>query len=384
MQMDAATIVRPRSILRHSPWDAVLVWLSVVHAAALVTIPSMPLVAIALWWNANTIAHNFIHTPYFRARALNTAYSVFLSAVQGIPQTMWRHRHLAHHAGRPRDFHWTWAFGIELVAIATAWASAYLIAPVTFLTVYLPGYGAGLVLCYLQGHFEHVHGGTISHYGRLYNLCFFNDGFHVEHHQRPGDHWTELPRHVVDGAEQSPWPPVLRWLDSLSASVRRASEEVRPIALEMLERAVLWSPRLQRFVLATHERAMLALLADVPRPARVVIVGGGLFPRTALILRQLLPEATLTVVEEKAAHIAIARRFLGERVTFQHQVYDPRESAVDADLVVVPLAFDGDREAFYTLKPAPMLLVHDWLWRRRGRGVAISWLLLKRLNLITR
>jgi hypothetical protein len=31
-----------------------------------------------------------------------------------------------------------------------------------------------------------------------------------------------------------------------------------------------------------------------------------------------------------------------------------------------------------------MLLVHDWLWRRRGRGVAISWLLLKRLNLITR
>ncbi len=33
-------------------------------------VPSVPLVAVALWWNANTIAHNFIHTPFFRSRAL--------------------------------------------------------------------------------------------------------------------------------------------------------------------------------------------------------------------------------------------------------------------------------------------------------------------------
>jgi hypothetical protein len=373
MPVHAAIAVHPRSILRHSPWDAVLVWLSAAHAAALVTIPSVPLVAIALWWNANTIAHNFIHTPFFRSRGLNTVYSVFLSAVQGIPQTLWRHRHLAHHAGRARAFRWTWTLTIELAAIATVWSSAYLIAPLTFLAVYLPGYAAGLVLCYLQGHFEHVHGGTISHYGRLYNLCFFHDGYHVEHHQRPGEHWTELPHHVVDGAERSGWPPVLRWLDA-----------VRPMALGALERMVLRSPLLQRFVVAVHERALVALLADVPPPAHVVIVGGGLFPRTALILQRLLPEATLTVVEEKAAHIDVARRFLGERVTFHHEVYDPRRSPAGADLVIVPLAFDGDREAFYTLRPAPMLLVHDWLWRRKGRGVAISWLLLKRLNLITR
>jgi len=154
--------------------------------------------------------------------------------------------------------------------------------------------------------------------------------------------------------------------------------------LEMLERTVLRSPRLQRFVIATHERAMFALLADVPRPAQVMIVGGGLFPRTALILRRLLPEARLTVVEAKAGHIAIARRLLGETVVFHHAVYDPHRPPAEADLVVVPLAFDGDREAFYTLRPAPLLLVHDWLWHRRGRGVAISWLLLKRLNLITR
>jgi len=394
MGVDAAIAVRSRSILRHSPWDAILIWLSAAHATALVTVPSVPLVAIALWWNANTIAHNFIHTPFFRSGRLNVAFSVFLSAVQGIPQTLWRHRHLAHHslvgrdvrrvAGRAREFHWTWTFGIELIAIATVWTSAYLVAPTTFLAVYLPGYAAGLVLCYLQGHFEHLHGAAISHYGRLYNLCFFNDGYHVEHHQRPGEHWTELPRHVADGAERSAWPPVLRWLDSLFTAVRTTTADVRPIALETLERTVLRSPRLQRFLIATHERALVALLANGPRPTQVMIVGGGLFPRTAIILRRLLPEAALIVVEAKAGHIDIARRFLGESVTFHHAVYDPRRPPAETDLVVVPLAFDGDREAFYTLRPAPMVLVHDWLWRRRGRGVAISWLLLKRLNLITR
>jgi hypothetical protein len=373
MHTVAAIAVRPGSILRHSPWDAILVALSVAHAAALLAIPSVPLVAVALWWNANTIAHNFIHTPFFRSRALNIGYSIFLSAVQGIPQALWRHRHLAHHAGRPRRFRWTLTFAFELAIILAVWASALVFAPTTFLAVYLPGYALGLVLCGLQGHFEHVRGGTISHYGRIYNLCFFNDGYHVEHHRRPGDHWTTLPRHAIHGAERSAWPPVLRWLDA-----------VRPIALGALERVVLWSPRLQQFVLVAHERAIARLLAEAPRPARVVIVGGGLFPRTALILRRLLPEASLTVVEEKAAHIDVARRFLDDRVTFRHEVYDPRRAPAEADLVIVPLAFDGDRDAFYTHRPAPIVLIHDWLWRRRGSGVAISWLLLKRLNLVTR
>ena len=30
------------------------------------------------------------------------------------------------------------------------------------------------------------------------------------------------------------------------------------------------------------------------------------------------------------------------------------------------------------------VLVHDWIWARRGRGVVVSWLLLKRLNLVAR
>jgi fatty acid desaturase len=370
MHVNAALAARPRSILRHSPWDAILVCLSVAHALALITIPSIPLVAIALWWNANTIAHNFIHTPFFRSRSFNVCYSIFLSMVQGIPQTLWRHRHLAHHAGQDRRFESSWLFAGELAGIAAVWGIALTVAPATFTGSYLPGYAIGLGLCYLQGHFEHVHGRTTSHYGRLYNVCFFNDGYHVEHHLRPGEHWTRLPQRIVDDAERSSWPPVLRWLDAFS--------------LEGLERLVLGSPALQRFVLDAHERAMRALLTDLPPAARVTIVGGGLYPRTALILRRLLPDATLTVIEQKAAHIAVARGFLDDRVTFRNERYDPRTSPGPADLVVVPLAFNGDRDALYAEAPAPILLVHDWLWRRKGRGVPVSWLLLKRLNLVTR
>jgi Fatty acid desaturase len=373
MQIGATLDARPRSILRHSRWDAILVAMSVAHAAALLAIPSMPLVAVALWWNANTIAHNFIHRPFFRSRMANAGYSIFLSAVQGIPQTLWRHRHLAHHAGRHRRFRWSVPFAIELAAIAAVWTIAFVVARATFLGSYLPGYALGLVLCYLQGHFEHAHGGTISHYGRIYNLVFFNDGYHVEHHRRPSDHWTELPGHTVDGGERSSWPPVLRWLD-----------DVRPRVLDLLEHAVLRSPRLQQFVVAAHERAIRALLERAPQPARVIIVGGGLFPRTAIILRRLLPDASLVVVEEKAAHIETARRFLDDRVAFHHEIYDPRRSPTDADLVIVPLAYDGNRNALYAQAPAPRLLVHDWLWHRKGRGMAVSWLLLKRVNLVTR
>ena len=62
--------------------------------------------------------------------------------------------------------------------VLAVWTAAASLAPGIFLTVYLPGWALGLGLCFLQGHYEHA-GGTTSHYGRLYNLLFFNDGYHV-------------------------------------------------------------------------------------------------------------------------------------------------------------------------------------------------------------
>jgi fatty acid desaturase len=209
-------------VLRYSSWDAVLIGLSFAYAALLLTAPSIPLIGIGLWWTANTVAHNFIHTPFFRSRALNRAYAVFLTALMGIPQSLWRGRHLRHHraqhdAGRvdrPR-FVWTSDVAAETGVVLTLWAAMAAGDPTFFLGVYVPGYLAGLGFCSLQGHFEHARG-TTSHYGWLYNWCFFNDGYHAEHHLRPGEHWTRLPSQPRAAGRSSRWPPVLRWLDAFN------------------------------------------------------------------------------------------------------------------------------------------------------------------------
>src|ERR1051325_648190 len=85
-------------MFRNSRWDALLIGLSAVHAALLLAFPSVVLVAVGLWWNANTISHNFIHRPFFTSRRANRGYAVFLSALLGFPQSLWRQRHLRHHA----------------------------------------------------------------------------------------------------------------------------------------------------------------------------------------------------------------------------------------------------------------------------------------------
>src|SRR5262249_34119601 len=153
------------------------------------------------------------------------------------------------------------------------WAALLAWRPWFFLTVYAPAWLAGLGLCAVHGHYEHARG-TVSHYGKLYNLLFFNDGYHAEHHARPGLPWARLPAARID-APASRWPAVLRWLDALS--------------LEGLERLVLRRPRLQRFVLGRHERAFRRLLPQLGAVSRVAVVGGGLYPRTLLVLQRLLP-----------------------------------------------------------------------------------------------
>ena len=373
--MDATLAVRTHRVLRYSSRDAILIALSGTYAVLLLVAPSILLIGVGLWWTANTAAHNFIHTPFFRSRGLNRAYSLFLSALMGVPQSLWRHRHLRHHLEQSRSGPSparlalpVRGIAIESAVVVALWSSIAALDSELFLVTYVPGYILGLALCAMQGHFEHA-GGTASHYGWLYNWCFFNDGYHAEHHLRPGEHWTRLPLQPRAPTRTSRWPPVLRWLEAFS--------------LEALERRVLRSPRLQRFVLAAHERAFKALLPGLPPVHRVTIVGGGLFPRSALILRRLFPDATLTIVDAEADHLRIASSFLDGDVVMQHRLFDPAVPE-PADLVVIPLAFIGDRERVYRHPPARAAVVHDWLWRPRAGGAQVSWLLLKRLNLVTR
>jgi hypothetical protein len=360
------------SIKRHprSCSTALFVTLSIGHGALLVTVPSLALVGIGFWWNANTISHNFIHRPFFRQRILTCVYSGYLSLLLGIPQSVWRDRHLSHHAGLARRVRPGTDVLVETALVSALWITIAVTAPTFFLFVYLPGVALGLALCQVHGHFEHA-GGTTSYYGRIYNLLFFNDGYHVEHHRRPGAHWTELRGSEDSNARRSRWPPVLRWLDAV------------PLDLHGLERLVLRSPRLQRFVLRTHERAFRRVLRDLPPIHDVLIVGGGLFPRTALVLRRLLPDASITIVDANASHLAVARPWLDASVRLTNVRFDPA-AAVHADLVVIPLSFEGDRQLVYNRPPARVVAVHDWVWSRpaASAGTVISWLLLKRLNLV--
>ncbi len=356
------------AVLRHSRRDVLLIALALVHGALLVSVPSAPLIALGLWWNSNTIAHNFIHLPFFRSRAANRVFSVYLSLLLFLPQTLWRDRHLAHHAGKPWRLRWSAQLGLELGAVSVLWLIAASLGTEFLLTIWLPGWVGGLVLCTLQGHYEHVRG-TVSHYGALYNLAFFNDGYHVEHHSRPGLHWSKLPAQPRPEAEKSQWPAVLRWLEVMQ--------------LDALERLVLRSRHLQQFVVNRHARAFRELLAGLPPVRRVTVVGGGLFPRTALVLEQLLPGSEITIIDQSSANIQNARSFLGSNVRWVQARFTP-ELCTGTDLLIVPLAFVGDRTRFYQDPPAPAVAVHDWIWHRRAHGVVISLLLLKRLNLVRR
>jgi hypothetical protein len=366
--MAYAAVTTTRSVARAGVEHATFVALSFAHAAVLVLVPHPAVIAIGLWWNANTISHNFIHKPFFAAPGLNRAYAFFLSLLIGVPQTLWRDRHLLHHAEDPRPARLRPASQVELAGIAVMWVAFAIAAPSWFLWAYLPGWAMGLGLCFLQGHYEHARG-TTSHYGRIYNFLFFNDGYHVEHHRNPTSSWLELKRAPAPEARRSRWPPVLRWLDAFS--------------LEGLERLALRWPMVQRLMVASHERAIRRLAAAIPHDVRTVtIVGGGLFPRTAIVARRIWPDAALTVIDAEAAHLEIARPLLPSNVSVEHRRFVP--AAEDADLVIVPLDFAGSREAVYRHPSAPAVLVHDWIWNRRGSGVIVSRWLLKRINLVVR
>jgi hypothetical protein len=355
-------------VWRFSQRDSLFVMAAAVHAVILIRWPVPPLIALGLWWNANTIAHNFIHRPFFRAAVANRLFSAALSVLLGIPQTLWRDRHLAHHTGVEWRLRISRQLVIETALVLSLWIALAVRQPRFFLLMYLPGYLGGLALCALQGHWEHAAGRPTSHYGSIYNRLCFNDGFHAEHHADPSLHWTTLSQRLEPGAATSAWPAPLRWLDMHW--------------LEALERVVLRSRWLQRLVLQSHRRAFLALLPELKTTRSALIVGGGLYPRTALILRELLPTARLTIMDADSGNLEIAHALLGEIADYRHERFGNHASG-DFDLTVFPLSYAGDRAAIYRHPPSATVVVHDWIWSRRGaRGSVVSIALLKRLNLV--
>jgi hypothetical protein len=385
-------VSKPRSgLFRHSASDAWLVGAAVVQAALFAfAFTSLPNAAAALifgagtCWCSNTVSHNHLHNPLFQSRTLNRGFSLFLSMLLGIPQSIWKARHLWHHAGEPAEKRALRPAWSEVVLVLAGWLAFLALAPRVFLLAYVPGYVLGMALSRLQGDMEHAldtgRERGVSHYGWLYNRLWFNDGYHAEHHRFPTEHWTRLPlrSHAIQ-APVSAFSPHFRWLErsSLQGSL-----------LGALERLPLWFGFVERFMLRCHERALGLLLARLPAvPRHVAIIGGGLFPRSLLVLSRLLPGARFSVIDLSADNVACAERVLrsrnfdDSRIRFLVEPFDA-ERHRGFDLVVAPLAFVGNEATLSLAAVETAVITHDWAWRRRGiASEVVSWLLFKRVCL---
>ena len=233
--------------------------------------------ALAISWNINGVSHNFLHTPYFRNRRLNLAFSLLESVTVGFSQTYYTWVHLRHHEGnsdRPdengdtrdwlsiyrhgkngqpesvwsyvfldffrgdggsihdalkarRPFEALWgrieiaAFALFVVAMAVVnWKAVLMLVPFYYL---------GQCLSQLNGYYEHLNGNPdapiawgVSSYAPVYNFLWFNNGHHAEHHFRPAVHWTRLPalRQAIAGQQAAAGVHVISTAHALGFAAR--------------------------------------------------------------------------------------------------------------------------------------------------------------------
>ncbi len=199
--------------------------------------------------NVNSFGHHFIHTPFFKWDWVNALFSLMNSFNLGTPQESYRVVHLRHHAfnndipsarkAKTKDWHSIYRFGRNgaaenvftyaifahlrmdmreicqvlhkqrrlwrtaaetiawlLMVAACAWWDWRGVA-----YFYLPILVIAWPVSYAQNYYEHLgaipgdrHADAVSSYGRWYNLLWFNNGYHQEHHFQPAVHWTEMPR----------------------------------------------------------------------------------------------------------------------------------------------------------------------------------------------
>lgn len=104
---------------------------------------------------------------------------------------------------------------------------------------YLPAFFTALAMVNVQNYYRHFGANpseraadSVSHYGRLYNLLTFNDGYHQEHHLSPSTHWSKLPavkqrnRERLDTQPRivSPVPAMLGFLHRTRPQLHRSAE----------------------------------------------------------------------------------------------------------------------------------------------------------------
>lgn len=197
--------------------------------------------------NFQCTGHNFVHNPFFSAAWMNRVFSVLNSLALGVPQTFYKFHHYNHHAhnndvprhyGRTRDCSSIYRYGKPPGTLEPLWSYA-LIGPLrtdvtplwreakkrgqhrmmlvetaallAFIAAiflidwrygifYLIVLYAGQALALAENYLEHYGApntsrldDSVSAYSAWYNRFWFNNGYHQEHHYRPGVHWTRIP-----------------------------------------------------------------------------------------------------------------------------------------------------------------------------------------------
>jgi fatty acid desaturase len=287
-------------IFRYSTWDAVPAALTLLQFVLVLAFcwawPSLSwtqrigftlVYAFGVGWNLNSVAHNFIHNPFFARERANTAISYLISWTLLSPQTMYRHIHMRHHAGnadRPgpdgstidplsiyqygdegkpepllsyvfvQFFRDDDPFALarkiavrrpdlarqamrEFWSMVALWA-LMLVLHWPFVLLMIVGSYLGQCLSNLAGYYEHLGANPdkpiawgVSTYEPLYNWMFMNNGYHAEHHYRPKMHWTLMRALHRDIAEKQAEEGVFvirpaHWLgffDPRTWSIRSAS-----------------------------------------------------------------------------------------------------------------------------------------------------------------
>jgi fatty acid desaturase len=206
------------------------------------------LFSISISWNINGISHNFLHNPYFTSSILNRAFSWLESVTIGFSQQFYECVHQQHHKGNSdrkdekgetvdwlsiyrfgkdgeAESAWSYTFLsffrddpkaiykelkrknpsdarfglIEIFSFVALLALGFWLNWRFMVCFYLPFWYFGHCLSYLNGYYRHFGGNPdvpiawgVSSYHKLYNLIWFNNGYHAEHHFRPKMHWTKM------------------------------------------------------------------------------------------------------------------------------------------------------------------------------------------------
>lgn len=205
------------------------------------------LLCMLICTNYQCLAHNFIHNPFFVSDKLNTLFSLLNSPLLGIPQSMYKVHHLNHHRynndkrdpqtqttkdhtslyrhsshpDHPENIlsysivgvlrtdmfelyqlskHPNWAKNLETLMCLAPFALSFGLGGANLLAAYTTVWFLGQSMALAENYLEH-YGATpgnrmtdsVSCYSKFYNLVWFNNGYHQEHHLKPTIHWSKIP-----------------------------------------------------------------------------------------------------------------------------------------------------------------------------------------------